>query len=378
MKIIFISDQFFPRTSADSEQIVSSLSALGKKAEVTLLSAGYFFKKLPEIKELEEFYHKKCTFSLDFVKHFFPSIRGIEKISFAIRAAFKIRKRSIDIAYTRNIPIVIAILFFTKVPIVFESYRPWPSRNIISNWFFKRMAKSEKFLGVVLHSKFAGNSFSEVGFKNSELLLAHNAFDFESYDSTSDPKHIREKYNIPLTSFLVTYTGRVNKAKGVDRLFHLAEEFPKITFLIVGSEKEGEIEKKAAKYPNISILGWKNKKEVFQILRASDVLYIPTSTQARDVHGNTVLPLKTFIYKASGTSILAPDMQDIREVLTHNENAYLVSPDNFEEEKKGLKKLIKNEDLRFRIAEKAKEEMRLITWEKRAEKILKFIEINMN
>jgi glycosyltransferase involved in cell wall biosynthesis len=373
MNIAFLSDQFYPRTSADSEQIVSSLSALGKIESVTLISAAYHFKKQVSTSELRDYYRKEVSFNLEFVRHLFPNIRGLEKLSFALSSVLRVRKGNYDLVYTRNIPILISTLIFTSLPVVFESYRPWPARNRLAKWFFSKMAVNQKFLGVVLHSEYAGRSFSEVGFNDDKLFLAHNAFDFGIYKMDLNREKIRRFYEISSDSFLVTYSGRVNKSKGVDRIFQLAKVFPNVDFLIVGSEGEGEIEKQARNIENIKVLGWLAKEEVFNILRASDVLYIPPTTKARDIAKNTVLPLKTFIYKASGIPIIAPDMEDLREVLTHGENAYLVTPDKIDEEISALRVLIEDEGLRFRIGGNAKKDMEELTWDNRAKRIQSFI-----
>ena len=372
MKIVFISDQFYPRTSADSEQIISSLSALSKFAEVTLISAKYSSKDATTQERLESYYGRSCPFKLEFINHLFPFIRGIEKLTFALKVAFKVRNNNADFVYTRNIPIVLFTLLFTSHKVVFESYRPWPERNILSRLFFKRMAINKKFVGVVLHSKFAGESFKNVGFKPQNLLVAHNAFDFSVYNEV--PKNeVCNNYDIPDNRIIVTYSGRVNVNKGLDRLFLLAEEFPEIFFLIVGSEREGEIEEQAKKFDNVKVLGWLSRADVFSILTSSDILYIPTTLRAREVSKNTVLPIKTFIYKASGTAIFAPKSEDLLEVLEHKENAYLVNPDDWESEKMGFSELIKDNELRNRLGTSAQFQMMDNTWDARAKNILRFL-----
>ena len=375
MKVIFVSDQFYPRTSADSEQIISSLSALGEIADVTLLSASYIGKET-NMEAIEKYYETKCTFNLRFITHYFKNIRALEKISFAVSCGLKLRKNAFNVSYTRNIPVLISLIFFTKNPIVFESYRPWPSRNFISKCFFKWVAKKAQLLGVVLHSKFAGQSFSDVGFTSENLLIAHNAFSVDNY-KYGNKKAIRTKYQLPQDKVIITYSGRVNKNKGVDRIFRLAEEFKEALFLIIGSEKEGEIEIKAKSFNNVRIIEWLPRKEVFSLLIASDILYIPPTTKARDKAKNTVLPLKTFMYKASGVPILGPDMEDIKEVLTHENNAILVEPDSYDAELKGVNTLIQNSEVRKKIGDQSKLEMEDLTWKNRAKKILTFIRTRM-
>lgn len=370
--IVFVSDQFFPRTSADSEQIVSSLSSLGNFVNVTLLSANYAFKEPATSRVLEEYYEKESTFQLRFISLLLPNVRGIEKIFFALRSAFFIRSKRFDLLYTRNIPIVVSTLLFTRSKIVFESYRPWPNRNALAHWFFKKLSNSKRFLGVVLHSKFASKSFSEVGFDDSKLLIAHNALDLKKYPKT-DRLEIRNEYKLPTDKLLVTYSGRISESKGLDNFIRLAQDFPDIHFLLIGSEKKGKIELKAEQISNIDVIGWSKKRAVFALLQASDIVYIPPTLRARDVAKNTVLPLKTFLYKASGAAILAPKAEDTEEVLTHLKTAYLVEPDNYEEEKKGFSELIENSELRKRLGSSSVQEMEHLTWDNRALSILDFM-----
>lgn len=376
MKIAFISDQFFPRTSADSEQIISSLSALSTLADVSLISACYRQKKPATKKELEVYYQEKINFKNEFIPHLFKNIRGIEKLSFALRAALKIRQSSADVVYTRNIPVLICILLGTNLPVFFESYRPWPSRNFLSKWFFKKLVDHSKFCGVILHSNFAGKSFRNVGFSSDQLIVAHNAVNLGKYENF-DRSETLKLFDLPEDKIIVTYSGRVTVDKGLMRIFDLADEFADILFLVVGSEEEGLIEEKAKEFTNVKVLPWQDKKSVYRLLSASDILYIPNSLHAREKAQNTVLPLKTFLYKASGIPIIAPNIEDVAEVLKNMETAILVEPDNLTDEIRGLNLLLNNEELRKKIGENSKKEMENLTWEKRAEKIFKFLTENM-
>ena len=161
-------------------------------------------------------------------------------------------------------------------------------------------------------------------------------------------------------------------------MIDLAKTFPDHFFLIIGSENYGEVEKKAEEYKNIKILGWLDRKTVFSILKASDILYIPPTLIARDVSKNTVLPIKTFIYKASGTAIFGPAVSDIKEVLEHKQNAYLVPPDDDKSEEIGFRELVSDKVLRERIGNEASKQMRSNTWDSRASKIIGFIYLRIN
>jgi len=375
MKIAFISDQFFPRTSADSEQIISSLSALGKIATVTLISASHG-DNLNLKRELNEYYQNEITFNLLQVTHRFRHIRGLEKLSFAIRSISQLKQNNYDLVFTRNIPVLISVLLFTNNQVLFESYRPWPDRNLLAKFFFKRLSNNKRLLGIVLHSKFAGNSFEAVGFESSKLLVAHNAFQLEQYEQRSKTE-VLDFYGIPESKPILAYSDRVNKAKGVDKPFNLAEAFTNLTILIIGSEAESGIEKRANDFENIYIIEWLPQKDVYSLLICADILYIPPTTRARDISKNTVLPLKTFLYKATGKAIIAPNLEDIGEVLTHKVNSFLIEPDNSKAEGEGINTLLENEPLRKRIGKQAKIDMKELTWHKRVSLIHNFISNNL-
>lgn len=372
MKIAFLSDQIYPRTSADAEQIFSSLSALGTISEVTLVSFRYRYSKKIDKTDLESYFQKKCTFQLEFISTLFRNIRSFEKISFALKSVLLFGSKDYDVVYTRNIPVLIAFLLFSNKYLIFESYRPWPDRNIQSKFLFKKISKNTKLIGIVTHSNFSKNSYLKAGFNNKKLLVAHNAFDIGEYNPQEESE-VRNQLNISKDKLLVTYTGRISAKKGLNQFLRLAEENSEIQFLLVGSEKRGSIEKRAEKLQNVRVLGWQKKQYVFSLLTASDILYIPPTLVARDKVGNTVLPLKTFIYKASGTAIFGPDSEDVTEVLTHRKTAYLVEPDDWSKEMDGFNELVTDNELRGRIGANARKEMFDNTWENRAFDILSFI-----
>jgi glycosyltransferase involved in cell wall biosynthesis len=371
-----VSDQFVPSTTADTEQFINMISALSKHSEIELLSASYRKNTPPSLEQINSYYFTDGVFSLNFIRHFMPNMRGLEKVFFAIRSALRIKKnQKIDVIYTRNIPIIISSLLFTDKYILFETYRPWPERNIFAKWFFKKMANQSRFAGIVLHSEFAKRSFTQVGFSEDKLVVEHNAIKTQLFsDIAGSIDDLRTELDLPKNKLIVAYTGTVSVQKGLEHFLTLAEAFPKVLFLIVGSEDEGAIEQKASVMENVKVVGRQDKKTVAKFISSSDVLYIPTSLRAREKAKNTVLPLKTFIYKAGGKPILAPDIEDIREVLKHDETALLVPPDDDEAAIAALQKLVDNEELRNKLGNKAKKEMESLTWEARAKNVLNFIE----
>lgn len=83
------------------------------------------------------------------------------------------------------------------------------------------------------------------------------------------PEDIKDIDNENLT---IVTTGRVSYQKNPMLFNKIAEKFTNIKFIWVGT---GELEKELIS-PNIEVTGWKNKKELMQILNESDVFILPS------------------------------------------------------------------------------------------------------
>ena len=80
-----------------------------------------------------------------------------------------------------------------------------------------------------------------------------------------------------------------------------------------------------------------------------------------------------FEYMAAKKPIVASDLPSIREVL-NNENSLLVKPGDPLEIKAAISALAENKKLADDISQKAFNDVQKYTWDKRATKIIKFIE----
>ena len=76
---------------------------------------------------------------------------------------------------------------------------------------------------------------------------------------------------------------------------------------------------------------------------------------------------------ASGRPIVASDLPSLREIL-NDENALFAHPDDAEDLKRGIEKLLKDEAMARTLAENAQNDVKKYTWEKRADLMLEFIQ----
>jgi glycosyltransferase involved in cell wall biosynthesis len=84
-------------------------------------------------------------------------------------------------------------------------------------------------------------------------------------------------------------------------------------------------------------------------------------------------PLKLFEYMAAGVPIVASDLPSTREVLSPEESAILVPPDDPRALAEGLRRALGERALAESLARKAREEVEEYTWGKRARKIIRFL-----
>ena len=262
----------------------------------------------------------------------------------------------------------------TRQPVVYETYRPWPTQSVSKRWLFSALRPRSRLAGLVLHSRLAAQSYSEIGYDERRLLVAHNGFDLPSAGDPVQPETARQTCGLPPDRFTVTYSGRVSVKKGLLSLLEMARALPQAQFVIVGSERRGRVEKEAETLDNVRVVPWCRSAELLPYLYAADVLLIPPTAGPLERVGNTVLPIKTYLYLAIGRPIVAAATTDLMEVLEDGRNSVLVPPDDVNAAVSAVRSLMQSPEIGERLGTEARAQAQRYTWEKRAERIVEFIE----
>lgn len=374
LNIAYITDQILPQTATDTEQLVSMCAALGvNRANVTLYGPRHFLKKMPGTGDIADYYQVPETFAYYSVGGPTPSIRGLEKMITPALITLKESVRSSDLIYTRNLPAVLWALGTTRMPVAFETYRPWPDQKPHMKRFFRWMGNHRNTAGLILHSEIAARSFRNAGVPDEKLLVAHNGYNSRIMQPYLSREEAKARFELDPGRPVVTYTGRVSMKKGLDMLLEQASARPDVTFLVVGSEHWGTFERRARSFNNIRIIGWQPLEQLPPFLYASDILFIPPASAPFKKTGNTVLPMKTFLYMAAQRPIIAPASDDLLEVLTDRETAVLVRPDDQQSLDRNLDELLSDRTLQEQLAANAYRKVQQQTWKKRAETVLRFL-----
>lgn len=374
MKITYITDQRLPRKATDTEQFVSMCSAFGcVGVDLTLVSVRPAFSKKTSSTQIASYFNVSDSFKSKELVSLPVRIRVFEKFWQGLRVCFLKELRQADIIYSRNLNIVIPVLFFTSKKVVLETYRPLPDQSFWLKPWLKVLKNSKNLHRIILHSEFAKKSFVQFGFDSSKLSVVHNGFDPDKLKPVLTKAEARLHVGINPDDFIITYSGTVNLNKGLDLVLDVVDEFKQIQFYFIGSTGNNEFEKLAQNHSNVKILGWMEQKNLIPFLYASDVLLIPPSDKPLKKIGNTVLPIKTFIYMAVGRPIIAPDSEDLSELLVDKVNAYLVKVNSKIDFIKAIKTVYSNREEATLIGEAAQNQTAHLTWKNRASQIVQLL-----
>jgi glycosyltransferase involved in cell wall biosynthesis len=299
-------------------------------------------------------------------------IRGIEKWSHALRAPRHAAVGREDLVYTRNLPGAWSLLHAGR-RVVYDHFRPWGDQFPPLQPFLRAILRHPNLVGAIFHSRHSLESFRRIGVPEERMLVAHNGWDPRRIEPRLSRRDARARLGLEPERFTVVYSGRMNARKGLDIVLAAAHAAPELAFVLVGSESEGPIERQARALPNVRVVPWQRFTDLAPWLFAADVLMIPPSLEPLQRHGNTVLPLKLYLYLAAGRVILAPAAPDTAELLVDDANAVLVQAGDSAATVRALRALAADPERAARLSGAARFTAQGLTWDARAERIERFL-----
>jgi len=372
MKIAYVFDRPLPARETDSEQALQTLAAFARQgAEVRLILPEQ--APAPSARELADHYRVSGDFELVSAPSPVVGWSTARKWWHATHALHLPAVTSADLVYTRNFPTLFA-LARGQQPFAYETYRPWPDQFRILRPAFRRALRAPNFLGGIFHSQLACGCYERLGVPSERLLVAHNGHDPARFRDPLARAELRAALELPQDRPIIVYTGHINLTKGLDSVFRMARRLPQALFLLVGSERRGIVEALARRHENVQLVPWQPFEAVTRYLLAADVLLQPPSLVPLRLIGNTVLPMKIFLYLAAGRPIVAPDLPDLREVLHHDQNALLVPTGDPEAASQAVARILADASLAARLGDAARQTAAGLTWDARAARVLGFLE----
>jgi L-malate glycosyltransferase len=188
----------------------------------------------------------------------------------------------------------------------------------------------------------------------------HNAIDFSAIEALRvDPKAVRAELGINDHNLVVGNVAHIQPQKGHAYLIQAArlvlEQYPDVTFVIVGGEKFpggiGELEKLAERLSirdKVIFTGFRN--DALRLMASFDIFVLPSVWE-----GFGIVLLEAM---ASGKPVIGTAVGGIPEVIEEGVNGYLVEPRNPQQIAAKIMHLLKNEALRNQMGEKGKQMVR--------------------
>ena len=178
----------------------------------------------------------------------------------------------------------------------------------------------------------------------------------------------------PLAPCTVAYAGHLYAWKGVDVLLAAISHVPDVLGLVIGGhEAEPDLARLQALAARLGVegrvtfTGHLPPSAIPAQLAQADILALPNPPSAISTHATS--PLKLFEYMAAGKAIVASNLPAIREILTHDVNAVLVTPGDADALAAGICRLADDGALRAGLGQAARTAVAEYSWDRRAERL---------
>lgn len=288
--------------------------------------------------------------------------------SFACRKYLKNNSNKEDIVYSNEIFPLVVICKFRKN--CFYEMHDFPESKI--GIFAKYL---EKMRWILIHNRWkleeAKKLFSKVD--KAKYIYEPNAVDLKDFDINIDKESARRQLNLPIDKKIVVYTGHLYGWKGVHTLALSAKLLSDEYLVVFVGGTQSDVSKFRALYGNIKtikIVGHINHNMIPIWQKAADILVLPNTAKEK-ISAYYTSPMKLFEYMASGRIIVATRIPSILEILNDG-NSVIVEPDDPQKMAEGIMRA-ESADLAENLSNKALEDVRNHTWQKRANRIVKFM-----
>lgn len=379
LRIGYVWARPLPSRETDTQQVMQTVHGLAAAgAEVELMVPSTAHQRRVGLaayeRELREFYGLGAAPFAIVARPGVPQSRlEVERAVHPLLSIGGLRAGRYDVIYSRSRSVT-ALCALRGQPVVLETYRMLGDEQPRLMRGLGSAARGGSLLGIITHSEVARRSIAGAGFPEAHIATVHNGFDPAQMEPRLSREDARSALGLPGGQPLCCYTGHVRARKGMGAVLDLAERTPEVRYVLLGGNPP-DVEALRGQCTvrglgNVHCPGWKPAAELPPWLYAADVLLIPPAAAPLREHGRTVLPMKLFTYLAAGRPILAPDLPDLRELLSDGDNALLVPPDAPDAAAAAIGRILGDPALAAQLGERALERSAGLTWNARAARIL--------
>lgn len=215
-----------------------------------------------------------------------------------------------------------------------------------------RIAQLKKYVDAfIVISDEIGAELESVGIPAQRHVNIPNGVDTERFAplSPKDRKALRDEMGIN-DSPVVIYTGRLVAEKRVDHLVEIwpavRQEFPQAILMILGTgEQQTALQQDSP--PGVRFLGLVD--DVLPYLQVADVFVLPSATEGLS---NSLLEAM-----AVGLPVVATRVGGAPDVIDQDRSGYLIPPDDVPALRRAVVDLLRDDQLRWRLGQRARQRM---------------------
>lgn len=233
-----------------------------------------------------------------------------------------------------------------NIPIVLHLHNPYPENDIKGNF---NLGIADR---IIVVSESMRSNFKNHPRILDKIVAIHNGVDLKDFyprkSSVALPFHRDER------TFVIGFVGQISKRKGLDTLIMaspgILAQYPNAVFVVAGAdgvEEAGltkemqELTCKLGVWDHFSFLGKRN--DVPQVMNGIDLLVVPSLAEP---FGKVIIE-----GMACRKCVIATSVGGIPEIIRDGENGILIPPGDCRKLEQSILSIIKNDELRMRLAE---------------------------
>ena len=261
--------------------------------------------------------------------------------------------------------ILAPVRWLKKVPFIYELHSLGEN-----TWLHKYMLK--RMDGILCISEALRKELcTTLPYDESKTIIGRPGVSAQAYPQEINVVQLRKGLGLPESAWIAMYTGKISpNLPEINIIVEAAKKMKDVLFLFAGGKPEAVeywnlyCEKNGIK--NVRFIGFVPPNQISSYQLSADALLL---CYASDLYTKEVTsPGKMLEYMYAAKPIVAVDFPVLREVLRHDENALLVPPDDPNAIADALKVLMADKALCAKLGERAREDAKEHTWEKRAQR----------
>lgn len=371
MKIHYLSPSLIPSRTANSIHVMEMCQAFAESGHEVALYA----QSDSSVPEIDIFAHYGVEPSFDIIRCKRPLFRKLPgDFIYASAITREAKKRKLpDLFYGRHLYGVAAAAHL-NVPVIYEAHTPPGNRleGAIQNWLYRR----RNFVRLVVISESLRKEYLRIFplLPPEKIRVAHDGADLLKEKTPPSPP---ESWPGRPGAFQVGYVGHLYPGKGMEVIAALTHRLPHMDFHVIGGMEKNIVQwQNKGVGKNLRFHGFVAHGNLQWYLGRLDVVLAPYQRKVLGVGGKKDIapwmsPLKIFEYMAAGKAIVCSDLPVLREILSHETDAWLVPPEDLNLWAQALRTLEQNVELRLALGNAAHRKFTdHYTWEKRARAVL--------